>query len=282
MAFGFSPVFATVSMSRGLDAQSLIAFSNAFAVIGTAAALVISRTPLKVTGRQLWQLLVFSAGGYGLTEVLLVNSYRFLPIGLATMFHFIYPVIVTIIMVILYKERISVLKITAIAAALGGLFLILDRSGNLSLKGAALAASSGCAYALYVVANHKAAYRELPALTVTFFTALFVGSGFAVFQLATGRLMLPPDGTVWLLTVVSGLVTHLFAVLMLISAVRRIGASNAAVGNLLEPMTSLLAGAVVFSDKLPLLSLGGCALVLSAILLITLDERRAMKRRGIT
>lgn len=275
VAFGFSPVFATEIMGSGVDAQSLLVYINAFTALGAAAVLLIRRIPLKVTRRQLWQLIVFSAGSYGLTEVLLVNSYRFLPIGLATMFHFIYPVIVTVIMVVFFKEKISILKISAIIAALSGLLLILDLSGNLSLQGAALAVTSGFAYASYVVANHKCAYRDLPALVVIFYTALSCGIVFALFQFVTGRMMVPPNAASWLLTASSGLVCHLFAILMLISAVRKIGASNAAVGNLLEPMTSLIAGALIFSERFPILSLSGCALVLLAIVLIALDGRRA-------
>jgi drug/metabolite transporter (DMT)-like permease len=92
-----------------------------------------------------------------------------------------------------------------------------------------------------------------------------------------GGLMVPSSVRVWLFAASSGLFSHLFALLMLINAVRRIGASNASIGNMLEPVTSLAAGAVIFSERLPILSLGGCALVLVAILLITLDERRALK-----
>jgi len=43
-------------------------------------------------------------------------------------------------------------------------------------------------------------------------------------------------------------------------------------------MTSLLAGALIFSDRLPILSLGGCALEILAILFIMVDERRKTSR----
>ena len=91
---------------------------------------------------------------------------------------------------------------------------------------------------------------------------------------------MPPNIKAWLLAASCGLISLLFATLMLITAVRRIGASSAAIGNMLEPVTSIVAGAVIFSDRLPLLSLGGCALVLLAVLLIALDERRALKTSG--
>jgi drug/metabolite transporter (DMT)-like permease len=277
VAFGFSPVFATEIMASGMDAQSTLVFVNAFAALGSGIALLFGRNRPHVTRRQVWQLFVCGGASLGLTELLLVNSYRFIPIGLATMFHFVYPVVVSLAMVILYKEKVSVYKIAAILSALAGLYLILDLSGNLSVKGVALALSSGLAYAAYVVVNRKCAYRELPALTVVFYATLTCVVGFALYRLAAGGLMFPPSARIWLLAAGSGLISHLFALLMLITAVRRIGASTAATCNMLEPMTSMIAGAVIYSEKLPLLSLGGCVLMLLAILLIALDTRRAVK-----
>ena len=155
LAFGFSPVFETEIMASGMDAQSTLFFVNTFAAAGAVVTLLIGRKKLRVTNRQLWQLLVFGGVSFGLTGLLLVNSYRFVPIGLATMFHFIYPIIVSLAMVTIYNEKASVLKITSILLALAGLYLVLDLSGNLSLKGVALALGSGFTYAVYVGGKPK-------------------------------------------------------------------------------------------------------------------------------
>jgi len=280
VAFGFAPVFAKEITGTGMDTISMLVSTNAVALIVSGAVLLVRKSELKVTKKQLWQLLVFGGGGYGLTILLLNSAYRFLPIGLGVMLHFIYPTVVTVGMVVFFKERISVMKAAAVIVSIAGLFLILDTSGETSFLGAALALGSGLAYAVYVAANRKCNYSGLPPYVIVFSTVAVPFLGFITFQLITGNLMLPPTARAWILVAGAGVVDHLFAVFMLTCAIRRLGATNAAIGNMLEPVTSVLAGAALYSDRIPLISLGGCALVLLAVLFIVLDERRTARRAG--
>jgi drug/metabolite transporter (DMT)-like permease len=195
------------------------------------------------------------------------------------MFHFIYPVVVTVVMMVFFKERASVMKIAAIIFALVGLFLILDLSGNMSVFGVILAICSGFTYTVYVVANRRCSFSELPVVVIVFTTTLTVFIGVTAYQLATGNLQTPPALESWIFTAASGLLSHLFAIFMLTYAIRKIGASNAAVCNVLEPLTAMVAGVVVYSDTIPVIAVCGSVLMLLAILLISLDERRRLKNQ---
>ena len=42
--------------------------------------------------------------GFGLTATLLTASYSYIPVGLATMFHFSYPLFVLLIMVVITRS----------------------------------------------------------------------------------------------------------------------------------------------------------------------------------
>ena len=279
VTFGFAPVFSKEIQGSGMNTESMLAITSGFTVIVTGIAILIGRVKPKVTKKQVWQMAVFCGGGFGLTILLLCNSYRFLPIGLSTMFHFIYPVIVIVIMTVFFKERITIIKVVAILVALIGLYLILDISGGMSLVGVVLAVGSGFAYAIYVVAGRKCEYRELPVVITVFSTVVVSFLGFSIIQLATGNMMLPPTPRVWLLIAGNSIISNLFALVMLTCAVRRLGASNTAIGNMLEPLTSLIAGSMIYGDIIPLVSIGGCVLILIAILLIAIGEKRASKGR---
>ncbi|NLT40708.1 MAG: DMT family transporter [Clostridiales bacterium] len=274
VAFGFTPVFATEIVGAGMDTMNMLVFTNASSLLLSGAALLLQKNRPRITKRQFWQLMLFG-GCYGLTILLLSYSYRMLPIGIATFLHFCYPIVVTAVMVIIFKEHLSLLKIAAIAVSLLGLFLILDISGGLSLTGALLALASGFVYAAYVIAGRKSSFSMLPVMTVVFFTSLASFMGFLTYQLVTGGLLSPPNVKSWLLIISNAAADNIFAIFMMTCAIRRMGASNAAIGNLLEPVTSLLAGALLYRDKISPLSLVGCALVLLSILLIALYERKA-------
>ena len=210
-----------------------------------------------------------------MTALLLVSSYHFMPIGLATMFHFIYPVIVTICMAVLYKEKITTFKIIAIVLAMAGLGLIFDLTGSMSLPGIALAIGSGFTYAIYVIANRKSSFGDFPALVIVFYSSLVNLIGVALFQLVSGRLVIPLTVREWVLISANGLVSGLFAFFVLIIGIRRVGASNAAIANMIEPITALAAGAIVFGDRIEFKALCGCILVLLSITFIAMNRDNA-------
>ena len=272
VAFGVGPVFAKELINIGYSTWDILLYPKLPIMLVIGIILIIRSVSLKVTKTQLLQLLFICSISNGLTAILLVSSYRYLPIGLATMFHFIYPVVVTVFMAVVYKERITVLKAIAIVIAITGLCLILDLSGNMSYLGVVLALSSGFAYAIYVIANRKSAYKDLPVLIIVFYSSLFNFIPIAVYQIAAGRIFIPSTGWEWLLITGNGLICGLFAFFMLILGIRRIGASNAAIANMFEPMTALIAGVVIFGDSVELRALTGCIMVLLAILLITVRK----------
>ena len=273
VAFGIGPVFVKELMACGLNTTDILIFPRVVALTAIGVILLISRISLRVTKTQFWQLILFAGCSNGLTAALLISSYRFLPIGFATMFHFIYPVVVTVFMAVFYKEKLSAAKVISIAMAITGLCLILDLSGSMSLPGVALALSSGFTYAVYVIANKKSAYKGLPALVVVFYSSLIALIGTFLFQLADGLPAIPSEGRQWLLITANGLISNLLAFLMLIFGIRRIGASNAAVANMMEPMTALVAGIVIYGDIIELKAIFGCIIVMLAITLIAVKKR---------
>ena len=272
VAFGAGPVFAKELIDMGYSTWDILLYPKISILLIIGVIFIIRRVSLRVTKTQLWQLILLCAASNGLTAVLLVSAYRFLPIGLATMFHFIYPVVVTVFMAVIFKERISILKAFAIVIAITGLCFILDLSGNMSFIGVILALSSGFAYAIYVIANRKSAYKDLPALIIVFYSTIINFLAVIVYQIVWGRVFIPSTGLEWFLITGNGLISGLFAFFMLILGIRRIGASNAAIANMFEPMTALVAGAVLFGDRIETKALVGCILVLLAILLITVNK----------
>ena len=274
IAFGIGPVITKELIACGLDTIDIMLFPKISMLLVAGAFLLVGRISLKITKKQLWQLLLFSVCFNGITGLLLIQSYIYLPIGLATMFHFIYPVVVTFFMIVLYKEKASALRVAAIILALAGLCLILDLSGNMSLPGVALALGSGFAYATYVIANRKSAYRNLPVLIVVFYSSLATFVIMILIQLTRGRMIIPSTTHEWILITANGLFSDLFAFFMLITGIRRIGASNGALANMLEPITALVAGAVVYGDRIELKAICGCIMVLLAITFITINNNR--------
>ena len=57
-------------------------------------------------------------GAYASTSLFLTASYLYIPSGVATTIHFLYPVLVTAIMIVFFKDKISLSVIIATVLAI--------------------------------------------------------------------------------------------------------------------------------------------------------------------
>ena len=161
--------------------------------------------------------------------------------------------------------------------ALGGIALLAELGGSgFSVKGMILALCSAGTYSAFVIANRKCSFSILPSMVIVFYVTGTLTVLFSVPGLFFDRLILPPDALSWVYSVSVGWLCSLFALLMLNKAIRLIGATNAAIGNLLEPIISLFAGAVIYGDKLTFRAGLGCVMILSAVLIISFNEKNSM------
>lgn len=57
------------------------------------------------------KLLLFGSLGVGLTNLLLTEVYRHLPVGTVTVLHFLYPILVCLIVVVCFRKSLNRYKI---------------------------------------------------------------------------------------------------------------------------------------------------------------------------
>ena len=77
--------------------------------------------------------------------------------GIASTILFVYPVIVTVIMAIFFKEKTSLITVSSILLAIGGIGLLYKGNNGsvLNATGVSLVMLSSLSYALYIVAVNK-------------------------------------------------------------------------------------------------------------------------------
>ena len=83
---------------------------------------------LKITGREFRKILVLSLCCAG-TPAALFQSYRYIPSGMATTIHFVYPILVLLGRVALYREAHGKKSVCAALCLLGILFFYTPESG---------------------------------------------------------------------------------------------------------------------------------------------------------
>lgn len=229
------------------------------------------RSLLHVRIRDLWMF-----AGTGIISFLLFNfcymlSLQMVSLSIAAILLYTAPIFVAVLSVWIFKEKFTVRKAVSLALAFGGCILVSGFSGTGSPRalGIVLGLLSGFFYSLYSIFG-KVALARYASLTVTTYTFIFASIGIAPFC-EYGRLA----DISWNIPVVLLLIafaggTGALAYLLYTKGLERMAPTNAAVAAILEPVVAALAGALFFHEILGVLGAVGIALVILAILILSL------------
>ena len=96
--FGLIPLFAIPALKEGVGLDSLLFYRFAISAVVVGIYLLVRRENFRVSLKELGTLFVLGAA-YASTALFLTASYLYIPSGVATTIHFLYPVLVTVIMI---------------------------------------------------------------------------------------------------------------------------------------------------------------------------------------
>lgn len=272
LLYGIEPSIRALVLQAGIAPVETMAVSSVVFFLLSWLMCAVKRQSVRIPRAHVLQLLLTGAVGMGATSLLLVMSYRFIPVGCATVIHFTYPSLVCLTMALLFNARLTGLHALAIVLSFAGLFLISGGSLNGSWSGILLALGSGFLYVFYIVMLDRGSARSEPLGVRLFYISLG-----CVFLCGIGALFQQPKHQIGLenlaITAVCGALVFSAGVLF-VAGVGRVGATKASFFSLLEPMTSMAVSTLLYRYAFSHGTLLGCFLSLAAILLVSLGDRR--------
>lgn len=227
------------------------------------------KTDLRISKTDALKILLIAVFGFGGTSVLLFLSYNYIPTGMATTVHFVYPVFVILGSILFLKQKISPMKLVCVALCFGGILMFYTGGGEetVQLLGLFFAFASGVTYSFYIVYLDWSGLAKMDPTKMIFymntFSALMVGT----LAVATGRFTLDIVPMGWLLALVLAICVSFLAVRSFQMGVRLIGPQNAAILSTFEPITSLIIGILIYQEALTLPALIGCVLILTSVVI---------------
>ncbi len=265
IGFGLVPVLTKTLETAQMDTMSLISGQCLFGAILLFVLLKRKGVSFRLTKRQAAGLAAVGVTD-ACTMFFLYESYKHIEVGLATMAHFIYPVVVFAIMAVLFRERISLRKGTALVLAMGGMVIMVGQyAGNLT--GLSLAILSGICYGIYNVVNQKSPSSEVPSLLVAFYNLTFLTAVFLFLALTVGTLTLPETSDGWLLLFINA-VLKAGGCALTVYAMQKIGSTRTSILSMIELVTAVVAGNLVFHEVLlPHQIIGGFGILAGAVLI---------------
>lgn len=279
--FGLIPLFTLPLLHAGLTSESALFYRFLIASITLGGVLLLRGERFRARGVDLCKLAGMSFM-YTAAALLLFLALHYLPSGVATTIQFLYPVMVMLLMIAFFHERFSWITASSIALAVAGVALLSMGDGEepVSLYGVILMLVSGLCNALYITGIHVAGIRNMSGLVMTFYV-LFFGAVYTFFNaVATGTFQ--PLSSWWelLMAVLLAVITAVLSNLTLVFAIQRIGSTLTSVLGVMEPLTAVFVGILVFGEPFtPALAVGVLLIILSVTLVMLGRQAESLARR---
>ncbi len=291
ITYGMNPLFTLPLYSDGMDACSVLFFRYLFGAITIGIMLLIRqpqetnadghlsvRQPLthpfaifKIESRYLLPL--FGLGiSMGVSSLTLFVSYNYMDAGIASTLLFVYPIMVAVAMTLLFHERMTLRTVFCILTTTAGIFLLYKQSdgATLSLIGTVIVLVSALTYAIYLIGINRHGLNHIPTLKITFYLLLFALLVYIAGIAYNGYLTVPSAEKwyLWFNLIALGLLPTVVSFTCSTIAIQHIGSTPVAILGALEPVTAVLIGITLFSERLTLREVSGIMLIITAVGLI--------------
>lgn len=172
--FGLNGSTAKTIMQSGVSAAQITLFRSLTTTLIAGLVLLISnRAAFRVSKGEWKWLLLLGVAGVGLMQWSYANAVANLPVGVALLIQYTAVVIVPIVSMWLFKERLSARLWIGVALVLSGLVAVSHIwEGGLSFVGLVFGAIAAIATTIYyLVGEHLNSNR--PAISTLFYTMMF-------------------------------------------------------------------------------------------------------------
>ncbi|EGJ71306.1 protein of unknown function DUF6 transmembrane [Bacteroides coprosuis DSM 18011] len=277
--FGLIPLFTIPLVEDlGVNEANILFYRFFLSAIMMGIICLFRSDSLKIEKKQI--LPIFALGGlYALTALFLVYSYNYIASGVATTIHFLYPICVSLLMVLFFKEQKSKSLIIAALLSLLGVALMCWTDGvSMNLLGVFLASLTILTYGTYIVALNQMKVGQLPADVLTFYVILAGAIIFFVYaQFDGGGVQAIPSFKAGVYLIALAFLATVISDFALILAVKYAGSTVTAILGSMEPLVAVSVGILVFSEYFTSQSMIGLILILASVVLVILSDQRKKK-----
>jgi drug/metabolite transporter (DMT)-like permease len=271
--YGVGTTFSRLAYDGGSNPLTIVFLRSTAFVILVVLLLAMLGRPMRVPAgglfATLWMAFTLSMVSAGYQ-----SSVAFIPVSLAALLFYTYPLLVGIFATAMGRDRLTLVKALALAAAFIGLALALGPGfEQLDWRGVAGALVAAIGMMLTITFSGEA-MRGRDTLAMNFYTNLWMVLGFGLSLAVAGAFSLP--------TTESGMfgaagvsISYCVAFTTWFIASRRVTPVRLATHFNVEPLVSIFMAWVVLGERLGTVQLTGVALVIGAVLVTTISGSRA-------
>lgn len=276
-AAGFSTLAILVKLAyaEGMSLPWILCLRFGGASFVLVLYLLLRRIRFVFTLRATFPLFLLGSIGYAVQASLYVGALQRIPASLAALLLYSYPMFVALLAWAVSHRRPTKQELGAMGLALVGVILTVsprEGVGRPDALGLALVMTSAVWYAGYITVSHRLITRT-GSLVSTTWIALGAFVSFALAGSVTGSVpgQLSVDRAWIMLGMV--LISTILPILTFLAGLALVGPTPAALLSTLEPVFTTLLAAAFLGETLGGRQVAGGALVLAAVVLLSLHSR---------
>lgn len=283
-SFGLIPLFSIPIIEEQVPHQTVVFYRFFLAAIMMAIYHGMAGGSFKLKRNEIFPLVVLGALYTG-SAMLLFWGYSFMPSGVATVIHYMYPFFVSLTLFLFFKEKIGIVTGFAMVFAVLGVSFLMnlwssDADTSISFLGFIIVLLSGLCYGVYIVVVQHSAVSNMSGRLLSFWVMSIASIGSLINTfIANGEVMLLPSVSSWTNLCLLALIPTVVSNIALVFAVQSIGATKTAVLGACEPLTAVIVGVICFHEQILAMGYLGIALIVLAVLLTVLSGQIEPKVR---
>ena len=279
-SFGFSPLFSLGLLSAGLSSFDVLSYRWFIAGLVLMIYAACKKKSLRLNSfDEAWKIILISALR-SITAITLLIGFANISSGIASTINFMYPVIVSVCMMVFFGEKKSLMDIIAILVSIFGVYLlasgdsIVVEGGNTRL-GLICSLISAFSFAAYYIVMKRVKADKIEVVKFTTWVMMLSAVYFiACAFIFDGKLTIVTDGRSWLNILGLGLWATMVSNITGVKAVRRIGPTQTSILGALQPVTALILGVLFLGEHLYLRSCVGILLILISVSIVVMHQKK--------
>jgi drug/metabolite transporter (DMT)-like permease len=271
--FGLIPLFTLSLLSLGVGSPTILCYRFLVAAVAMAVIMFFTRRSFRLVAEDV-VVVSLLAVLYATTAILLLESYKYIPSGVATTIHFLYPLVVTLVMSWVFRERVSSMVYVAVLLSLVGVALLAwgSHSEGDFRRGVSLALVTVVTYAAYIVGVMRSRASRIDSIVLTFYVLAFGAVLFLLYAMITTGVEALHAWSSWRDIIMLSLVCTVLSDYTLIMAIKRIGSTKTSILGSMEPLTAVIVGVVYFGERMDATSIAGLLLVIVAVVIVIVQS----------
>jgi len=267
VCFGMLAVLGKLAFAKGFAAAEILQYRFG---IGALMLLVwfaaTNRAVLRARPKTILKAVFLGVVLYPVQSLSFMTSLKYIPAATTSLILYFYPVAVTLLSALIFKTRLDRVVALSLALLVAGCGLVFFDAflRDISRTGLLLATGSMLIFSVYLICLEWLMKGENPQ-TISFYCVLSAALVYTIMSPPV-RFMELDLGAKWL-TLALGLVPTALAVTLLYRAVDLIGSASASICSTLEPITTVLASALLLGEDVVAIQVAGMALILMGIVL---------------